>query len=68
MSLDFLYPVYEVMRNAGRCTNCRVCERQCANGVHFWSEKTGRMESDESRCVNCHRCVAFCPADRKSVV
>ena len=68
MSLDFLYPVYEVMRNAGRCTNCRVCERQCANGVHFWSEKTGRMESDESRCVNCHRCVAFCPARALKIV
>ena len=68
MSLDFLYSVYEVVRNAGRCTNCRVCERQCANGVHFWNEKTGRMDCDESRCVNCHRCAAFCPARALKIV
>ena len=36
MAIDFLYPQYEVVRNNDRCINCRACERQCANEVHFW--------------------------------
>ena len=35
MAIDFLYPQYEVVRNNDRCIDCRVCERQCANEVHF---------------------------------
>ncbi len=35
MAIDFLYPQYEVVRNNDRCINCRACERQCANEVHF---------------------------------
>ena len=37
MALNMIYPPYEVVRNLDRCTNCRVCERQCANGVHSYS-------------------------------
>ena len=33
-AFGFFYPEYEVVRDGGRCTVCRVCERQCANGVH----------------------------------
>ena len=32
MSL-YIRPDYEVVRNENRCIACRVCERQCANGV-----------------------------------
>jgi NAD-dependent dihydropyrimidine dehydrogenase PreA subunit len=39
MSIDFIYPEFEVLRNHSRCTDCRVCERQCANEVHFFSEE-----------------------------
>ncbi len=55
------YPAYQVLRDPAKCTNCRACEVQCANGVHRFSEKTGAMVADEDKCVNCHRCVAFCP-------
>ena len=34
MSINVLYPEYEVSRNYDRCISCRVCERQCANEVH----------------------------------
>ena len=55
MAIDFLYPQYEVVRNNDRCINCRACERQCANEVHFWDADNNRMQADESKCVACHR-------------
>jgi glutamate synthase domain-containing protein 2 len=61
MGVDFISPEFEIERNSLRCTNCRLCEKQCSNGVHFYSEKDGVMLSDETKCVNCQRCVAFCP-------
>ena len=39
MALNMIYPPYEVVRNLDRCTNCRVCERQCANGVHRYDAR-----------------------------
>ena len=68
MPIDFLYPDYEVVRNDSRCIACRVCERQCANEVHSFDSKTGRMTSDESKCVNCHRCVSLCPTRALKIV
>ena len=68
MPIDFLYPDYEVVRNDSRCIACRVCERQCANEVHSFDPKTGRMTSDESKCVNCHRCVSLCPTRALKIV
>ena len=61
MSIEFIYPEFEVIRNENRCISCRVCVQQCANGVHSYNSETKRMECDESKCVNCHRCVSFCP-------
>lgn len=68
MGVDFLYPEFEVIRNENRCTNCRVCERQCANGVHTYDSEKGVMLSDESKCVNCQRCVSFCPRRALKIV
>ena len=28
------YPEFEVIRNKDLCTNCKICEKECANGVH----------------------------------
>ena len=61
MGIDYIYPQFEVIRNNDRCTNCRICEKQCVNGVHFFDNARKRMVSDESKCVNCQRCVCFCP-------
>ncbi len=61
MPINFQYPEYEVVRNFTRCIACRVCERQCANEVHQYDEAAGVMTADDSKCVDCHRCVSLCP-------
>lgn len=66
--MDFIYPEYEVVRNSDRCIRCRVCERQCANGVHHLDTELDKMFADESKCVNCHRCVSLCPTRALKIV
>ena len=68
MSVEFVYPEFEVIRNANRCINCRVCERQCANEVHTFDVEGGIMMSDETKCVNCQRCISLCPARALKIV
>ena len=68
MRAEFVYPEFEVIRNAARCIGCRVCERQCANEVHALHPEKGVMISDESACVNCQRCVALCPTRALKIV
>ena len=68
MPINFLYPEYEVVRNPDRCIACRACERQCANEVHHYDSELGRMLSDESKCVCCHRCVSLCPTRALKIV
>ena len=68
MAIDFVYPEYEVARNEARCIACRVCERQCSNEVHVYSEARGAMMSDERKCVNCQRCVTLCPTRALKIV
>ncbi len=68
MGVDFLYPEFEVVRNEARCIACRVCERQCSNEVHWYSPQRGVMMSDETKCVNCQRCVSLCPTRALKIV
>lgn len=68
MGVEFIYPEFEVRRSESRCIACRVCERQCANEVHYYDEERGVMMSDESKCVNCQRCVALCPTRALRIV
>ena len=49
MSIDFIYPEFEVVRNYDRCIACKVCQRQCSNEVHSYNETAGKMLSDESK-------------------
>lgn len=56
------------LRSENRCIACRVCERQCANEVHYYDAERGIMMSDERKCVNCQRCVALCPTRALKIV
>ena len=68
MSVEFIYPEFEVQRNLNRCICCRVCERQCSNEVHSFDPDGNVMISDESKCVNCKRCVSLCPTHALKIV
>lgn len=68
MSMELFYPEFEVIWNGDRCIGCGTCERQCANGVHVYQKDRKVLVSDEAKCVNCQRCVAFCPARALKIV
>ncbi len=68
MAINYIFPEYEVVRNYDRCIGCRVCERQCANEVHSYDADLNKMVCDESKCVNCHRCVSLCPTRALKIV
>ena len=61
MGIEYINPEFEVVRNYDRCIACRVCERQCANEVHRYDEEHKIMLADETKCVDCQRCVSLCP-------
>ncbi len=61
MEPTFYHPLFEICRNADRCTKCRLCVSQCACGVHSYDETTNKLFADETKCVNCQRCVEVCP-------
>jgi len=68
MAVQYIYPEYEIVRNYYRCIVCRVCERQCANEAHEYLSDANKMVSDDSKCVNCHRCVSLCPTRALKIV
>ena len=67
MSIEFIYPEFEVIRNVNRRIPGGSRVQQCANGVHSYNSETKRMECDESKCVNCHPCVSFLPHSLKAL-
>ena len=67
MGASYQIPEFEVIRRPERCTACRLCEQQCANEVHHYDPVQG-MTIDEARCVNCQRCVSFCPTHALKIV
>ena len=68
MGVEFINPEFDVIRNENRCIACRVCEQQCANEVHSFDPERKLMRSDESKCVNCQRCVSLCPTRALKIV
>ncbi|NSW83307.1 MAG: alpha-hydroxy-acid oxidizing protein [Syntrophothermus sp.] len=68
MAITMKTASYKIIRDHDRCIECLVCVRQCSNGVHRWDEDYRCLVSDEAECVNCHRCVVFCPTKALNVV
>lgn len=68
MPLEYVYAEFEVERDMQKCINCRICERECANEVHSYSDKYKTMIADDTKCVNCHRCVEKCPTRALKIV
>ena len=68
MGIEFIYPEFEVIRNNDRCISCRICVQQCANEVHSYDKEHKSMKCDEAKCVNCQRCVSFCPTRALKIV
>ena len=66
--INYIQPDYEVVRDKELCIKCKVCVRQCANNVHMYDEKRDVLYVDNSKCVNCHRCVTLCPAKALKIV
>ncbi|MBO8159108.1 glutamate synthase-related protein [Thermosyntropha sp.] len=67
MGINLVMQEYEVLRNEAKCIGCKICVNQCANNVHRWDEDWQMIISDDKYCVNCHRCVVFCPTGALSI-
>ena len=57
-----------IERNKDRCINCGACARQCANEAHYIDPDTGEVHSDETKCVDCQRCVCLCPTNALAII
>ena len=68
MDVNFIYPEFEIIRNMDRCISCRLCEKQCANEAHLFDAERKIMISDETKCVNCQRCVSLCPTRALKII
>ena len=68
MGERYLYPRFEVLCDENRCTHCKLCQQQCTHGVHQFDSKNSLHRIDESLCVNCQRCAAFCPTQALKIM
>lgn len=68
MSIEYLSPEFEVLRDDRKCICCRICEQQCANEVHIYDPQHHTMQCVDSKCVNCQRCVSFCPTGALKII
>jgi len=58
---SYLEPEYIVERDNDRCIRCKVCVNQCTFETHYYDVEDDVVLSRDENCVNCHRCVVFCP-------
>jgi glutamate synthase domain-containing protein 2 len=57
----YLLPEYLVERDLDRCIRCEVCVNQCTYDTHCYDAEDDIICSKDENCVNCQRCVTFCP-------
>jgi glutamate synthase domain-containing protein 2 len=58
---SYVIPEYLVERDPRRCIRCKVCVNQCTYDSHCYDAESDAIVSKEENCVNCQRCVTFCP-------
>lgn len=63
----YVIPEYIVERDEKRCIRCKVCVNQCTYDTHSYDAETDTICSKEENCVNCLRCVTFCPTNAISI-
>jgi len=57
------FSIFKVVLNKEKCTQCKLCERQCK--ASCIDVKNGRI--DHSRCISCFNCVGSCKSDAIAV-
>jgi glutamate synthase domain-containing protein 2 len=57
----YILPEYLVERDQNRCIRCKVCVNQCTYETHSYDAEEDVIVSKDENCVNCQRCVTFCP-------
>lgn len=57
----YIPPEYIVERDITRCNKCKICVEECTYYVHFYSSEKDEVSSLNQNCINCQRCVVFCP-------
>ncbi len=57
----YLIPEYLVERDQNKCIRCKVCVNQCTYETHSYDAEDDVICSKDENCVNCQRCVTFCP-------
>jgi len=57
----YILPEYLVERDPDRCIRCKVCVNQCTYDTHYYDAEDDVICSRDENCVNCQRCVTFCP-------
>ena len=63
----YVLPEYLVERDEARCIRCKVCVNQCTYETHFYDEETDAVCSKDENCVNCQRCITFCPTNALTI-
>lgn len=66
--INYQSPLFEVLRDNNKCINCRLCEKECSEGVHKFLAEKKVMVADDKKCVNCQRCVCICPVGALKIV
>lgn len=52
---------FKIERDDARCIRCQVCVRQCSFEAHSYDAELDEVKGIDEKCVDCHRCVIFCP-------
>ena len=62
----YLPPDYMIHTDPTACTQCGRCARECSfEAIAFTN---GKLQFHHSRCVNCLRCVTFCPSEAMNIL